>query len=114
MLRVKVLLYYRYSVLPCCINVTYYVVGSLLGLLIALCYCYVSYTMDTVAHSPGVKRQGREFEQSPPSSAEVKNRGTLCRLPHTSPRIGAGRTNLHVFLYIFQFLPFIFLAFFVQ
>jgi hypothetical protein len=31
-----------------------------------------SYPMDTGALSPGVKRQGREADHSPPASAEVK------------------------------------------
>jgi hypothetical protein len=47
----------------------------------------VSYTMGTGAVSPGVKRQGREADHSPPSSAEVKD---------TSDRISIkfGRGNL--------------------
>jgi hypothetical protein len=32
----------------------------------------VSYPMDTGSSSPGVKRQGREADNSPPTSAEVK------------------------------------------
>jgi hypothetical protein len=32
--------------------------------------------------SPGVKRQGREADHSPPSSAEVKNDGATPPLPH--------------------------------
>jgi hypothetical protein len=31
---------------------------------------------------PGVKRQRREADQSPPSSAEVKNGGAIPPLPH--------------------------------
>jgi hypothetical protein len=31
-----------------------------------------------------VKRQGREADRSPPSSAEVKNDGSIPPLPHTS------------------------------
>jgi hypothetical protein len=33
------------------------------------------------APSPGVKRQGRETDHSPPSSAEVKNGGAIPPLP---------------------------------
>jgi hypothetical protein len=36
------------------------------------------------ALSAGVKRQGREADHSPPSSAEVKNDGPVTPLPHTS------------------------------
>jgi hypothetical protein len=32
---------------------------------------------------PGVKRPGREADRSPPSSAEVKNGGSMPPLPHT-------------------------------
>jgi hypothetical protein len=32
-----------------------------------------SYPMDTGVLSPGVKRQGREADHSPPTTAEVKN-----------------------------------------
>jgi hypothetical protein len=38
---------------------------------------------------PGVKRQGRDADHSPPSSAEVKNGGALTPLPHTSSGRGA-------------------------
>jgi hypothetical protein len=34
--------------------------------------------------SPGVNRQKREFNQSPPSSAEVKNGGAIPPLPRMS------------------------------
>jgi hypothetical protein len=42
-----------------------------------------SYPMGTGALPPGVKRQGREADHSPPASAEVKK---ICihPLPHTS------------------------------
>jgi hypothetical protein len=36
------------------------------------------------AFSPGIKRQGREDDHSPPSNAEVKSGGTIPPLPHTS------------------------------
>jgi hypothetical protein len=36
------------------------------------------------AHSPGVKRQVRETDHSPPPSTEVKNGGARPSLPHTS------------------------------
>jgi hypothetical protein len=36
--------------------------------------------------SPGVKRQGREGDYSPPSSAEVKNGGAIPALTYTSSR----------------------------
>jgi hypothetical protein len=36
------------------------------------------------ALSPGVKRQGREADHSPPSSVEVKNGRVVPPLPHTS------------------------------
>jgi hypothetical protein len=39
--------------------------------------------------SPGVKRQGREADHSPPSSAEVKKGGAILSLPHTSSWRGA-------------------------
>jgi hypothetical protein len=38
---------------------------------------------ELAALSPGVKRPGREADQSPPSSAEVKNGGAIPSLPHT-------------------------------
>jgi hypothetical protein len=41
------------------------------------------------AFSPGLKRQGREADHSPPSSAEVKNGGAIPPLPHTSSWHGA-------------------------
>jgi hypothetical protein len=34
------------------------------------------------ALSPRVKRLGREADHSPPTSAEVKNGGTITPLPH--------------------------------
>jgi hypothetical protein len=34
--------------------------------------------------SPGVKRPGREANNSPPSSADVKNNGVIPALPHMS------------------------------
>jgi hypothetical protein len=34
--------------------------------------------------SPGLKRQGREADHSPPSSDEVKNGGAIPPLPHMS------------------------------
>jgi hypothetical protein len=36
------------------------------------------------ALSPGVKRQGREADHSPPFSAEVKNGGAIPPIPHMS------------------------------
>jgi hypothetical protein len=33
---------------------------------------------------PGVKRPGRDADHSPPTSAEVKNAGSIHPLPHTS------------------------------
>jgi hypothetical protein len=36
------------------------------------------------AHSPGIKRQGREVYHSPPSSAEVMNVGAVPPLPYIS------------------------------
>jgi hypothetical protein len=41
------------------------------------------------AVSSGVKRQGREAEHSPSSSAEAKNGGAIPSLPHTSSWRGA-------------------------
>jgi hypothetical protein len=41
------------------------------------------------ALSPGVKRQGREADHSPPSSAVVKNGGAIPPLPHMSSRHNA-------------------------
>jgi hypothetical protein len=41
------------------------------------------------ALSLGVKRPGHEADSSPPSSAEVKNGGTILPLPHTSSWHGA-------------------------
>jgi hypothetical protein len=41
------------------------------------------------AVSPGVKRQGREADHLPPSSAEVKKGGAIPPLPHTSSWCGA-------------------------
>jgi hypothetical protein len=38
---------------------------------------------------PGLKRQGREADDSPPSSAEVKNCGAILPLPHTPSWRGA-------------------------
>jgi hypothetical protein len=38
---------------------------------------------------PGLKRQRRESDHSPPSSAEVKNGGAIPPLPHTSSWRGA-------------------------
>jgi hypothetical protein len=42
-----------------------------------------------VALSPEAHRQGREPDDSPPSSAEVKYVGAITPLPHTSSRRGA-------------------------
>jgi hypothetical protein len=39
--------------------------------------------MSTGTLSPALKRQGREADHSPPSSAEVKNGGPILPLPHT-------------------------------
>jgi hypothetical protein len=41
------------------------------------------------ALSPGVKMPGREADNSPPFSAEVKNVGAVLPLPHTSSWSGA-------------------------
>jgi hypothetical protein len=38
---------------------------------------------------PGVKRPGREADNSPPSSTELNNNGAMLPLPHTSSRRGA-------------------------
>jgi hypothetical protein len=43
-----------------------------------------SYPVGIGALSPGVKRSGHEADNSPPSSAEVKNGGAIPSLPHTS------------------------------
>jgi hypothetical protein len=43
-----------------------------------------SYPTEPGALSPGVKRQGREANQLPPSSAEIKNGGAIPQLTHTS------------------------------
>jgi hypothetical protein len=50
----------------------------------------VSYPMGTGGSLlPGVKRQGREADHTPPSSAEVKNGGAIRPLPHISLWRGA-------------------------
>jgi hypothetical protein len=36
-----------------------------------------------ISLSPGLKRQGRKADHSPPSSVEVKNCGAIPALPHT-------------------------------
>jgi hypothetical protein len=41
------------------------------------------------ATSPGLKRQGREADNSSPSSAKVKNSEAIPPLPHTSSWFGA-------------------------
>jgi hypothetical protein len=43
-----------------------------------------SYPMGTGTLSPGAKRQGREADHSSPASAEIKKRGSIHPLPHTS------------------------------
>jgi hypothetical protein len=48
-----------------------------------------SYSMGTGADFLEVKRQGREADHSPPSSAEVKNGGTLLPFLRTSSWRGA-------------------------
>jgi hypothetical protein len=48
-----------------------------------------SYPVYTRALSPGVKRQVREADHSPPSRAEVKNGGAIPLLLHTSSSCGA-------------------------
>jgi hypothetical protein len=48
-----------------------------------------SYPMGTGVDSAGVKRLRREADHSPPSSAEVKNGGSIPPLPHTSSWRGA-------------------------
>jgi hypothetical protein len=40
--------------------------------------------METGGSFPGVKKQGREVDHSPPSNAEVKNGGAIPPLPHMS------------------------------
>jgi hypothetical protein len=45
--------------------------------------------MDTGGSFPGVKRQGREADNSPPSSGELKNGGAIPPLPRMSSRNGA-------------------------
>jgi hypothetical protein len=45
--------------------------------------------LSTGAHSPGVKRPGREADHSPACSAEVKNGGAIPPLSHTSSWGGA-------------------------
>jgi hypothetical protein len=68
------------------INYTNYVLNS-----ISICpiLCTVQYSPPIQwvpeALSPGVKWPGRETDNSPPSSAEVKNGGLIPTLPHTSP-----------------------------
>jgi hypothetical protein len=39
--------------------------------------------------APGVKQPGREADQPPPSSSEVKNGGTILPFPHTTSWHGA-------------------------
>jgi hypothetical protein len=39
-------------------------------------------TQPPIQWVPGVKRQGREADHFPPSSAEVKNTGAIPSLPH--------------------------------
>jgi hypothetical protein len=39
------------------------------------------YAMGTRSSSPGVKRQGRDADHLPATSAEVKNGGTITRYP---------------------------------
>jgi len=41
----------------------------------------VSYSMGTGGSFPGVKRPGREADQSPPTSAEVKSAGNYTSTP---------------------------------
>jgi hypothetical protein len=43
-----------------------------------------SYPMGIGAISPGVKRQGREADHSPPSNVVVRNCGAITPLPHMS------------------------------
>jgi hypothetical protein len=43
-----------------------------------------SHTKDTGRNLRGVKKLGREFNYSPPSSADVKNGGAIPPLSHTS------------------------------
>jgi hypothetical protein len=42
-----------------------------------------AYPTGTRGCPPGVERQGREVDHSPPFSAEVKNGGAISTLPHT-------------------------------
>jgi hypothetical protein len=51
-----------------------------------------SYAMVKGALLPGLKRQKRETDHSPPSSAEVKN-GAILPLPHTSSWRGGQPTK---------------------
>jgi hypothetical protein len=46
--------------------------------------CSGAHPMGTDGLSPGVKRQGREADHSPPSSTEIKNYVGMPPLPHTS------------------------------
>jgi hypothetical protein len=51
---------------------------------------------------PGVKRQGREADHLPPSSAEVKNGGAVPPLPHMpswyNVKLNKRRMTLHFFM----------------
>jgi hypothetical protein len=55
-----------------------------------------SYPMGTGGSFPGIKRPGGDTDHSPPSSAEVKNSGTIPPLPHTSSH---GLYILYLYLY---------------
>jgi hypothetical protein len=53
-----------------------------------------SHKMGTGSISPGVKRQRREADHSPPSRAEVKNSEAIPPLPHTTSWRGVKLINL--------------------
>jgi len=58
-----------------------------------------------VAHSPGVKRPGREADHSPPSTSEIKNTWSYTSTPHTNSWCDTWlrpRTNLPLPLIKFQ------------
>jgi hypothetical protein len=48
-----------------------------------------SYPVGTGNIFPGLQRQEHEADHSPPSSAEIKNRGAIPQFPHMSSRPGA-------------------------
>jgi hypothetical protein len=48
----------------------------------------IQWVQRALAPPPGVKRQGRESEHSPPTSGEIKSCGYAPQLPHTPSRPG--------------------------